>query len=73
MIITPMDTKRRCAVEDFPAADVVPVVHGEWKKLAIAGNPGGAACTWCSWLGKRVQKCSTCRRNRRMKDNYKEE
>lgn len=40
--------------------------------LGLAGNPGGAGCTGCAWLRKRRQKCSTCRRNRRMKDNYKE-
>ena len=30
-------------------------------------------CDGCVWNGKRHQKCSCCRRNRNMKDNYKEE
>lgn len=30
-------------------------------------------CDGCKWNGKRHQKCSCCRRNRNMKDNYKEE
>lgn len=29
-------------------------------------------CDGCKWNGKRYQKCSCCRRNRNMKDNYKE-
>lgn len=34
---------------------------------------GGYTCDGCKWNGKRYQKCSCCRRNRNMKDNYKEE
>lgn len=33
----------------------------------------GNTCDGCKWNGKRYQKCSCCRRNRNMKDNYKEE
>lgn len=33
----------------------------------------GNTCDGCKWNGKRHQKCSCCRRNRNMKDNYKEE
>jgi hypothetical protein len=28
------------------------------------------SCDNCKWLGKRHQKCSCCRRNNGMKDNY---
>ena len=31
------------------------------------------SCNNCKWLGKRHQKCSCCRRNHGMKDNYEEE
>lgn len=34
---------------------------------------GELTCDGCKWNGKRHQKCSCCRRNRNMKDNYKEE
>lgn len=30
-------------------------------------------CDGCYWRNRRYQKCSCCRRNRNMKDNYKEE
>ena len=30
-------------------------------------------CANCVWNGKRPQKCACCRRNREMKDNYREE
>ena len=30
------------------------------------------SCDNCKWLGKRHQKCSCCRRNSGMKDNYEE-
>lgn len=30
-------------------------------------------CANCVWNGKRHQKCACCRRNREMKDNYREE
>lgn len=30
------------------------------------------SCDNCKWLGKRHQKCSCCRRNHGMKDNYEE-
>lgn len=33
----------------------------------------GNICDGCKWNGKRYPKCSCCRRNRNMKDNYKEE
>lgn len=29
-------------------------------------------CTGCVWLNVRHQKCSCCRRNQHLKDNYKE-
>ena len=29
-------------------------------------------CIGCVWLNTRHQKCSCCRRNRHLKDNYKE-
>lgn len=29
-------------------------------------------CTGCVWLNTRRQKCSCCRRNQYIKDNYKE-
>ncbi len=29
-------------------------------------------CAHCKWNGKRPQKCSCCRRNRYMKDNYED-
>lgn len=29
-------------------------------------------CTGCVWLNTRHQKCSCCRRNQYIKDNYKE-
>ncbi len=29
-------------------------------------------CVGCAYNGKRHQKCSCCRRNQYMKDNYKE-
>lgn len=38
-----------------------------WDALQIS------ECDGCKWNGKRYQKCSCCRRNRNMKDNYKEE
>lgn len=38
-----------------------------WDALKIS------ECDGCKWNGKRHQKCSCCRRNRNMKDNYKEE
>ena len=38
-----------------------------WDALQIS------ECDGCKWNGKRHQKCSCCRRNRNMKDNYKEE
>ena len=41
-------------------------------QLAMARS-GGNTCDGCKWNGKRYQKCSCCRRNRNMKDNYKEE
>ena len=30
-------------------------------------------CDGCHWKGRRHQKCSCCRRNRHMKDNYESE
>ena len=30
------------------------------------------SCGNCKWLGERHQKCSCCRRNHGMKDNYEE-
>lgn len=38
-----------------------------WDALKIS------ECDGCKWNGKRYQKCSCCRRNRNMKDNYREE
>lgn len=37
-----------------------------WDALQIS------ECDGCKWKGKRHQKCSCCRRNRYIKDNYEE-
>lgn len=34
---------------------------------------GTLPCVGCEWLGKRHQKCSCCRRNANMKDNFQPE
>lgn len=34
---------------------------------------GAPSCVGCAWLGKRHLKCSCCRRNANMKDNFQPE
>lgn len=59
------------ALLDFPAADVVPVRHGAWKKIKIppAGyNLHGYLCSFCGFLdegvhsmtGKPFAYCPNC-------------
>lgn len=38
--------------------------------MAIAALQETPGCTGCRWWGVRPQKCSCCRRNANMKDNY---
>lgn len=38
--------------------------------VELQGTP---PCVGCAWLGKRHQKCSCCRRNANMKDNFQPE
>lgn len=41
-----------------------------WERLKEYED--ALSCGNCKWLGKRHQKCSCCRRNHGMKDNYEE-
>ena len=41
-----------------------------WERLKAYED--ALSCDNCKWLGKRHQKCSCCRRNSGMKDNYEE-
>ena len=45
----------------------------EFEALHDAAQRQEKACDGCYWRNRRYQKCSCCRRNRNMKDNYKEE
>lgn len=38
----------------------------------IRRSRGELTCDGSYWLNRRYQKCSCCRRNQHMKDNYKE-
>ena len=61
---TMIDAKRLLA--KMPAADVAPVVHGEW--VPSEGNPGFLVCSACGdcyvvdeWAdGKKWQYCPNC-------------
>lgn len=50
-----------CAIEDIPAADVVPVVHGRWIK---DGDEGPVYCSECGeeheWEDYRASYCDCC-------------
>lgn len=50
-------------IEGAPAADVVPVVHGEWKELTNCSNAG----VYCSVCHKRVYAGDYARCNKRNK------
>lgn len=41
-----------------------------WERLKEYED--ALSCDNCKWLGKRHQKCSCCRRNHGIKDNYEE-
>ena len=41
-----------------------------WERLKAYEDT--LSCDNCKWLGKRHQKCSCCRRNHGIKDNYEE-
>lgn len=50
-------------------------VAGARQQFAMMHNAARLAesnCDGCYWLNRRYQKCSCCRRNQNMKDNYKE-
>ena len=41
-------------------------------EIEDAAHTADLDCTGCVWLNTRHQKCSCCRRNQYIKDNYKE-
>lgn len=54
----------KAAIKNAPSVDAESVIRC-WDSECNT-------CDGCKWNGKRHQKCSCCRRNRNMKDNYKE-
>ena len=49
-------------VEDFPAADVRPVVHGKWEEEDSASNRWAFRCSICGGgpVGRKFNFCPNC-------------
>ena len=60
----PYKSSVRCVLMQLPTVYRLPVL--ELLELKIGD------CKGCVWLNTRHQKCSCCRRNQCLKDNYKE-
>lgn len=69
----PQKRNRTCCEQLMAAAKKL--IEQQAVEIYLLRDAGNAAdnCAGCKWEGgARPQKCACCRRNRSMKDNYKE-
>lgn len=59
-------------VQEYKKFEDELIAFGMTLNALLERGSAPMSCEGCKWLGKRHQKCSCCRRNNGMKDNYEE-